>query len=719
MKQLIGQNREATTNEKNQLAEFSGWGGLSSVFDKENRYASIIDELLTTEERQAAAASCLTAFYTPPAITKAVWQAVKQFGFTGGRVLEPGAGIGHFIGLSPISINEQTSWVGVEKDLIAGQIFQLLYPDATIEIGGLEQADLAYNSFDLVIGNVPFGAYSVYDRQNSDLSAYPIHNYFIGKSARLVKPGGLLALITSSGTLDQSETKFRQWLSREAETELIGAIRLPSCAFEDYTGTSVTADVLFLRRRNGINRQFAGHSFERTASVRSREVEQDGELLTNNLTINEYFVNRPDMMLGQMVWADEVGKGGLYRADRPTLYLSQPDELADRLGKAINQLPKKFLSATTAAIEPSLPKADPEVQFTGVIRIKGRAYSQTTIIKKYVRLRDALTTLLTAERSHQTDSEISALRGQLNTLYDEFTAFFGFLTGNRHLSFLETFDPQFARVQALEIPTKNEGKVRLHKAMIFCERVATPLPYPTSAASIGDAVNLSNWFHGNLNLSAIAKWLSLSEEAVTDQLLTNGLSFLDPLTSCLIERNAYLSGNVRQKLRVAEEKVRHDPRYQANVYALQQVVPPTVPLALISFGLGSVWLPDTLITSFVRETLQLPELTAHYNQRSQQYELDTPTHFYSSLNQSLGTSHRTALQLIEAALNSRSVVITKTVTQDGKEPPRPLGLKAGKISRLGSLPMNEKQSGLPYRTARFLGLWSDSGPPLSLSVRLE
>ncbi|WP_236648915.1 DEAD/DEAH box helicase family protein [Spirosoma sp. 209] len=665
---IHAEGREATTDEKAQLVQFSGWGGLASAFEEGSRYLSVLDEVLTTEERQAAAASCLTAFYTPPAIITAVWQAVEEFGFMGGRVLEPGAGIGHFLGFSPPSVNVRSEWVAVEKDPIAGLMIGLLYPDATVEVSGFEQAELTNSSFDLVIGNVPFGAYSVYDRQNPDLSAYPIHNYFIGKSARLVKPGGLMTLITSSGTLDQSGAEFRQWLSRQAETELVGAIRLPSCAFETHTNTSVTTDVLFLQRREGVNRQFAGHSFERTVSIRSRTIEEDGEPTTSNLYVNEYFAQRPGQLLGEMVWADEVGKGGLYRADRPTLFLEQPEELGQRLTEAIAQLPKAFLTANKK------DKQRPEklidqiaAGIPGSLRIKGRTYSQLTIIRQYRKLKETLTALLEAEREGKEDWEVEVLRTHLNNQYDEFTAFFGPLTSNRQLSFLETYDSRFAQVQALEIPQKEQGKTFLKKAAIFRERVNVALPYPTTAASVADAVNLSMWFHGGLKMVAITNWLAKSVTDVTDQLLSAGLTFIDPITGNLIERDAYLSGNIRQKLAIAEDKARNEPRYQANVYALQQIVPPTIPAALISFGLGSIWLPDELVTNFIQATLQLPDVSTRYNNRSRQYEIDAPTHFYSSLNQSLGTSHRTALQLIDAALNSRSVVITKTITQDGKE----------------------------------------------------
>ena len=668
-KRLESEGREATTDEKTVLVQFSGWGGLASVFEDGSRYLSLLDEVLTGKERQAATASCLTAFYTPPAIITAVWQAVEQFGFTGGRILEPGAGIGHFLGFSPPSINDCSEWVAIEKDPIAGLILGLLYPDATVEVSGFEQVDLENNSFDLVIGNVPFGAYNVYDRHNPDLSSYPIHNYFIGRSARLVKPGGLLALITTSGTLDQGGAEFRQWLTRQAETELVGAIRLPSCSFESHTSTSVTTDVLFLQRRDGVNRQFAGHSFERTVSIRSRTLESDGESVTSNLFVNEYFAQRPGLMLGEMVWADEVGKGGLYRADRPTLFLENPEELNQRLTEAICQLPKAFLISNKAGDFAQVERPADEIadRFTSTVRIKGRTYSQVTIIRQYQRLKETLNALLESEREGKADWEVDVLRMHLNTLYDEFAAFFGPLTANRYLSFLEVFDRRFAQVQALEVPEKTDGKTTLKKATIFRERVNVSLPYPTSAESVADAVNLSMWFHGGLKMSAVTNWLNQSKANVTEQLLSAGLAFIDPVTGCLVERDAYLSGNVRQKLTIAKDKARSVPSFQANVYALQQIVPPTIPVALISFGLGSVWLPDELVTNFIHTTLQLSEVSASYNNHSRQYEIDAPKYFYSSLNQSLGTSHRTALQLIDAALNSRSVIITKTITQDGNE----------------------------------------------------
>ena len=290
-----GSARPATANELQTLVQYTGWGSLSQLWNQEaynawqtaqttehtipsdythwvtqfSKSRQRLEVLLSTEEKAEAAASTLNAFYTTPEVITAIWQVVEQFGFTGGRILEPAAGIGHFYGLMPDAIARQSELVAVEKDLISGQILQLLYPTVETHLTGFEHCQFENGSFDLIIGNVPFGAYSIYDRHNTDLSGFSIHNYFIGRAARLVRPGGLVALITSAGTLDANGETFRHYLSSEGGMELAGAVRLPSNAFEANAGTVVTTDILFLVKREGPKRRFADHSFERTITLRN------------------------------------------------------------------------------------------------------------------------------------------------------------------------------------------------------------------------------------------------------------------------------------------------------------------------------------------------------------------------------------------------------------------------------------------------------------------
>ena len=274
LKQIQQEQRRATPDEQQRLALYTGWGCLAALWKADEykawqqgqtdatvfvdesvkrwgsqygRTRQRLSELLTPAEQTAAEASTLNAFYTAPEVVAAMWQAVDQFGFKGGRILEAAAGIGYFIGMMPPSLRDQSVWMAVEKDSVSGQILQLLYPEVETYICGLEQTFFEAASFDLVIGNVPFGSYTVYDREHPELSTYPIHNYFIARSMQLVKPGGLVALITSTGTLDAAGTAFRQFLTKETDAELLGAIRLPSNAFEASAGTVVTTDILFLR----------------------------------------------------------------------------------------------------------------------------------------------------------------------------------------------------------------------------------------------------------------------------------------------------------------------------------------------------------------------------------------------------------------------------------------------------------------------------------------
>ena len=679
-KRINSEDRPATREEKHFLVNYTGWGGLASVFEqpadnpptpndarnKYDVYRLALDSLLTAEELENAELSTLNAFYTTPGVVSAIWQVVEGFGFTGGRILEPAAGIGHFCGCMPEAIAQTSNLYAVEKDTVSGQILGLLYPDADLTVDGLEDAALDNGSFDLVIGNVPFGAYTVYDRQNSDLSAFSIHNYFIGRATRLVREGGLIALVTTAGTMDATGETFRQWLSREGGAELIGAVRLPSSAFAE-TGTSVTTDLLFFRKREGVIRQFAANSYERTRTVRTHVTGEGDDQTVRTLAVNEYFASRPDMMLGEMTWADEVGKGGLYRGDQQTLFLANPETLPTLLQTAIDTLPKTIFTPSSATPEQRTRLDNRMDAFTASVSIKGRTYTQATIIREYERLKGAFMTLLKAEQDDESETILDQLRSQLNEFYTLFTRRFGNLNRNRAVAFLEIWDSRFSSVQALEVAGKVNGKVQFGRATIFWERVYVAPQLPKRADSLADAVHLSLMYYNRLSVRAVADWLAKTPDEVTAELLRSELAYLDPRTETLIDRDSYLSGNVRQKHADAQHKARQDPRFALNHRALAAVVPATVPSALISFRLGSVWLPDSIIKHWITDALNLSTVEVRYNSRSKEYEIDKAGGVYSVKNTSLGTSHRTALDLIEAALNGRTVLITKTIYEEGKQ----------------------------------------------------
>ena len=711
LKRIVGNgndpSRPATAEEQEQLVQYTGWGSLSQLWNVEafttwqnaqqtnhrdsrptltpdvdrwvsqfGKYRQRLETLLTSDERTEAAASTLNAFYTTPEVITAIWQAVIGLGFIGGRILEPAAGIGHFFGLMPECITRQSELVAVEKDLISGQILQSLYPSVETHLTGFEQCFFDTGSFDLVIGNVPFGSYSLYDRHNTDLSTLPIHNYFIGRAARLVRPGGLVALVTSAGTLDAQGETFRRWLATEGRMELAGAIRLPSNAFEANAGTVVTTDILFLVKREGIGRRFADHAFERTITLRSEKVEtQPTEPETDQpegsqvrtLAVNEYYHTRPGMMLGQMHFADEVNKGGLYRADQPTLYHPYPDELPDQLTDVVSQLPTGIIGISTASPAKS-PKEERLAPFTGEIRAKGRTYSQRTVITQYESLKEAYQQLLAAEKDGKSDLVIDPLRQELNSRYTLFLRHFGTLNRNRAITFLEEWDSQFATIQALEVIKRGKECVTITPADIFCQRVYPHYTQPQTVANLGDAVRLSVALYGWIDLARIADWTDQTQATVERDLVQQELAYRNPSNGRLEDRDSYLSGHVRRKLAAAEQAAQTDSRFIVNQRALLAIIPPTIPTALIQFRLGSVWIPTSIIQAFIRQTLHTEGVTVRYNSRAGQYELAGAEGVTSVQNRSLGTDRRTAMQLIEAALQQRSVIITKTVFDaEGKE----------------------------------------------------
>ena len=688
-KSLNAKQEQPTPEQCNELAHFSGWGSLAALWDEATHKATDIevkteeenrwyrkyknlrieaDSLMTPIERERAGQSTLNAFFTSIEVIKRIWALVEKVGFKGGRILEPAAGTGHFIGAMPDHLRQASTIAAVEKDPLSAAILALLYPEVTTHATGLEVAPLERGTFDLIIGNVPFGDYSVFDAADRDWCQYHIHNYFIGKATRLVVPGGLVCLITSMGTLDTGSKAFRLKLD-EQRMELLGAIRLPSCAFDKTASTEVTTDILLLQKRpEGQSRTLLAQPFVNIATLRTLTSEGDDEAepeVTTSIQVNQYYVENPHLMLGEMTFASEVGKGGLYRGDRQTLFLERRNELATRLDSAVDWLGDQLPGAAsrfgklTGEVIPK--RTSPALD--GTVKIRGRLWSKQSIFRSYTTLKRLFFDLLKAEQS-QSDSVCEALRQELQDHYTFFVTTYGRLSVNRSLRWIETVDGQFLSVQALEIQKLDAtGKPVIVESAILRERIFGAVAKITHVDLIEDGLSLSLFNHGRINLDYISTLTGKPIGEVRTYLLTNTLAFLDPQrTNELLDAGSYLSGDIREKLAQLEGRLLDEPQLQVNADALQSVLPPSLPISLISFQLGSNWLPLACITDWIQTLLSI-KLSLVYSPQRAEYILANQTG-YSALNQSQGTKERTALELIEAALNQRSIVITKTVQDE-------------------------------------------------------
>jgi N12 class adenine-specific DNA methylase len=686
LKSLQESNRIPTDNDCKLLALFSGWGSLGALWDEtafeqakqdlfspealkwNGRYfkhRQRAEGLLTYEECSMAASSTLNAFYTSYHVIEAIWKLVGQLGFKGGKVLEPAAGTGHFIGAMPAPLRQASQITAIEKEPISAGILSLLYPEINVYATGLETAPLSNESFDLVIGNVPFGAYKVFDRYDRDLNDFQIHNYFIGKSARLLRGGGMAVLITSMGTLDNSDNRFRRWMENE-QIELIGAIRLPSCTFEKTANTEVTTDIIVLQKRPvNTARSRLANLFVNTATLKTidNDTQQDDvPEITRSLVVNEYFVTNPEMMLGEMDFAQNVGKGGLYRGDSQTLFLADTSKLVSllltavvKLSESVGEITNRFNIDT-----PQPQETQTQVNLLGSVVIRGRSWSRKSIFRTYQQIKALFFALLVAEQS-KTDEECQSIRAELHEQYLYFVGMFGRLCLNRAIGWLEEIDPQFLTVQALELQNRNEkGELSITESAILTERVFGTVKTPTQTDSLDDAVLLSKYTFNRLNIEYIAQLMGYSTEAVKKHLVDRELAFVDhQQQGSLVEAGIYLSGEIREKLDQVERMQVEQPELVRNADALRAVLPAPVPISLIAFQLGAVWIPVAVISDWIRIELDL-DVTLTYSEGKAEYKLKANQE-YSAKNAAKGTPERTALELVEHALNQRSIVITKTI----------------------------------------------------------
>lgn len=664
LKQLQDEGRQATAQEKDILAQYSGWGGLGEFFKGEpgTTYYSqqgeqspyqVLQSLLTDEELQAAQLSRNSAYYTPESVINSMWQVAERLGFKGGNILEGSAGIGNIFALMPSDISHRSNLTAVEIDDITAGILSQLYPDATTYHAGFQDVDIPNNSQDLVITNVPFvTGLHVYDKQEKDLSKRfgNIHDFCIAKNVRKLKQGGLGIFISSSGTLDNSKD-LRVWLNNEGDADVIGAFRLNR---ETFGGTSATSDIIVVRKR--VNGQKDPRSIDvlDTATGRIAKQPQDEvfDKYTNQfkkpadkeikLVYNKYFVEHPLSMGGEMGFGFEHGDtrwGGTTAGCYPEPTINQSARLKDWIDsiEQSEQLPTydelkqgaQVPNGTYETYEGAVPYGSlilnskgeickayhgTAVPVEGINSNKVKGYSKSQVLKDYNAIKQAIDNLLQAQTKNVSDSELKPYLQQLNKVYDDFVRKYGNLNRNTSLAFLRN-DVQWASVAAIEkvketVDVNGKKKIQVAKTDLFSKRVVGVQAVP-KAENTRDGIILSMQQFGTIRPDKIAEWLGKPTDEVEREIIGTRLGFRDPQTGNIQVRYEYLSGNVREKLAYAMEH-NENGSLDANIEELRKVIPIDIPAHLIEFNIGSTWIPKELYLQYAKEKYDLDNLKLNH-----------------------------------------------------------------------------------------------------------
>ncbi len=607
LKQIESEGRLATKEEQSVLVKYVGWGGLAQAFDPKNeQWAKDFESLknvLTEKEYLEARASTTNAHYTSREIISAMWDAVKQFGFKRGRVLEPGMGTGNFLGLRPAG--GKLSFTGVELDGLTGRIAKQLYQDADIHISGFEDVNLSQNYYDLAISNVPFANTKPVDRRAKELgipSSLSLHDFFFAKSLALVRPGGLIAFVTSRYTLDKQENSFRKFIASKAD--FIGAIRLPRTAFKANAGTEVVTDIIFLRKR-----------MEGEVDTGKQWVESKlDDIGGTDFHVNEYLANNPSMILGE-----EAAASGLYSKKEYTVKATE-GELSEKLKTAIESLPKNLMESSSSAVEkikeetklkellPSHLKEDSYFEKDGKIYQKLNdneanlvEFGQDTPrVKSIIEIRDSLKQALYDQRADASEEKIAQDQKELNTIYDKFVKKYGRLSDSKNQSVFEN-DPEVHLVLSLENADKKTGEIK--KADVFTRRVIIPHKPVLKVGTVQEGLLVSLNEFGEINTKHIATISSKTEPEVIEELLSSGVVYKNPTTEGYETKDEYLSGNVKAKLVTAKKSAKKNPEYAPNVEALEKIIPADVPFHKIGVRIGSPWIPEDDYREFLGHLL--------------------------------------------------------------------------------------------------------------------
>ena len=671
LKKLEAENRAATPEEQEILSRYVGWGGLPMAFEERNgSWASEymgLKQALTEEEYRQARASTLNAFYTPPVVIKAMYEALGNMGLEKGNVLEPSCGTGNFMGLVPEEMRALKMY-GVEIDGISGRIARQLYQKNHISIQGFESAQYPDSFFDCVVGNVPFGAYKVADRRY-DRFNFLIHDYFIAKSLDLVRPGGVVAVVTSSGTMDKQNPSVRQYIANRAG--LLGAIRLPENAFLKNAGTEVIADILFFQKRDRA-------ALEQPEWV-NLGTTQDG------YTVNSYFATHPEMVLGKIAMeSTQFGKQAL------TVKPMSGAALSEQLKEAVRHIQGDITDREPEELLPdeadtSIP-ADPSVKNFSFTDVGGKVYYRensrmnlvvfpaktTERVLGMVKLRDTTQELIRCQMEDGSDTEVEALQKKLGEQYDSFTKKYGLISSNANRrAFIQ--DSSYCLLAALELVDESGNLER--KADIFTKRTIRKAEPVTSVDTASEALAVSIGEKAGVDIPFMAALCGKTEEEVTGEL--TGVVFKNPVTEKWETADEYLSGNVREKLRVAGRYVGTHPEYAPNVTYLEKVQPKDLDASEIEVRLGATWVEDTYVTQFMGEQLKTPandlgaKIEARYAKQTGRWHIsgkNLDSRGNSLAASTYGTGRANAYRLLEDALNLRDTKIyDKVRTEDGKE----------------------------------------------------
>ena len=677
VKQLEAEGRYATEAEQVILSKYVGWGGLANAFDQRktewSKEFAELKELLTDEEYSSARGSTLNAHYTDISVIKAMYDGLKQLGFTGGRMMEPSSGVGNFVGAMPADMASQVrSWTMVELDGITGLIAKYLYPNADVRIQGFEKAKIPDNFMDVAISNVPFGNYAIADKAYPKKVTSAIHNYFFAKALDKVRPGGIVMFITSSYTMNSKDATVRRYIMQRAD--LLGAIRLPDNAFKGNAGTEVVTDILVLKKR-AANTAYAGEDF----------LEAPYQYVSgyNGAYINSYFTNHPEMVLGTASM-----EGGMYRGDNLT-YKAFTDRgsLADQIRTAFQNIQGKMEYPAQRSPENTnfaVERADKKTKENGLVVKDGKVYKNTggELIEQTVskgtaeriagmlEIRDAAKALQTAQQQGLKESEIKKARQRLNKVYDAFVKKHGFINAQANRNAIMD-DPDRYSILALE--NWDTDKKKATKADIFSKNTIAPNRTVTSAKDVAEGLIVSVNQTGGVDAALIARLTGKTEAEVTRELLDSRKVFKNR-DGGLETAETYLSGNVRAKLRDAEALVSMDADYQKNVEALQAVMPEDVGYQDIFVNPGTPWIPDSVYSDFAAHMLGTVNhdwrqaITVSRNKDTGNFVVELREKYLrtNSYNtQKWGTSRRSFLDLFDAMLNSKSVVV-KYKTDDGK-----------------------------------------------------
>lgn len=661
LNKLDAESRLATPTEQRVLADYVGWGGLSEFFKEDNPHYAELKDVLSDEEYASARESTLTAFYTPPVVIKAVYSALENMHFQTGNVLEPSCGIGNFMGLVPESMND-AKFYGVELDSISGRIAQQLYQKNSIAVQGFESTNLPDSFFDAAIGNVPFGQFKVPDKRY-DKHNFLIHDYFFARTLDKVRPGGVIAFITSKGTLDKENPNVRKYIAQRAD--LLGAIRLPNDTFKAAAGTEVTSDIIFLQKRD-----------------RLVDIEPDWVHLAtdaNGIRMNAYFVDNPEMVLGDMQMVS--GPHGMESA----CIAYENAELGDLLRDAIQNIHAEITEFEIDDLEAddedlSIP-ADPDVRNFSFTVVDGKIYyrensrmnpvdvsaTAESRIKGMIAIRDCVRTLIEYQTEDYPDADIKAEQEKLNRLYDDFGKKYGLISARANNSAFNS-DSSYCLLASLEV-LDDEGNF-LRKADMFSKRTIKQKVTVQSVDTASEAYALSLAEKARIDMPYMSQLTGKTEQELFEDL--KGVIFLNPMhTSAEDDRpkylpaDEYLSGNVREKLAIAKRSAElHPEDYGENVRALEAVQPVDLTASEISVRLGATWLPPEIVEQFMFELFSTPRycqwnIHVHYAQYTGEWNVEGKSYDRSNVkaHNTYGTGRVNGYKIMEETLNLRDVRI--------------------------------------------------------------